>query len=281
MKYNNMATDNKGIMVYLTPDLVDAIGQYCLDNGITRKIGGDEAAPSLGTGIAHYLKSTILNTVPLPHKNLVSTQESNNNIGLSEEKVTDLIQQYNNNIGLNEERVLDLIKEYNNNNGLSEERVADLIEEKIATSPPTLSLLDVEREARRECGRLIGSAIESVTTKNNAELAAMNTAWVEAKNEWWLSLEQVKIEHRLAITEIARLSKLIENLSPAASLEPIPDPLKNSDPLRWNEFCELIGEPLLPEDKRNKASGDEMVALAKSKGFNGWKYNGNKRKFTH
>lgn len=266
-----MATDNKGIMVYLAPDLVEAMTQYCLDNRITRKIGGDEAAPSLGTGIAHYLKSTILNTVPLPSDNIALAEEYNNSIGLSEEKVIDLIQQYNNNVGLDEERVLDLIKEYNNNSGLSEERVTDLIEEKIATLPPTLSLLDVDR--------LIGSAIESVTTKNNAELAAMNTAWVEAKNEWWLSLEQVKIEHRLAITEIARLGKLIENLSPAASQSPIPDPLKPSDPLRWNDFCELIGEPLPPENKRNKASGDEMVKLAKSKDFDGWRYDGKTKKF--
>ncbi len=256
-KYNNMATDNKGIMVYLTPDLVEAIGQYCLDNGITRKIGGDEAAPSLGTGIAHYLKSTILNTVPLPPNNLVSTQECNNNVGLSEEKITDLIKQYNNNIGLSEKRITDLIQEYNNNSGLSEEKVTDLIEEKIATLPPTLSLLDVERETRRECGRLIGSAISSIT-KTTADLENI-------------------IKHQGA--EIDRLSKMVGELvavdieSPTnTAIQPI-----NDDSLAWGDFCELISEPLPKE--RNKASGDRMVKQAESKGFNGWRYDGKSKKF--
>ncbi len=219
-------------MVYLTPDLVDAIGQYCLDNGITRKIGGDEAAPSLGTGIAHYLKSTILNTVPLPPKNLVSTQECNNNVGLSEEKITDLIQ------------------EYNNNSGLSEEKVTDLIEEKIATLPPTLSLLDVDR--------LIGSAISSIT-KTTADLENI-------------------IKHQGA--EIDRLSKMVGELvavdieSPTnTAIQPI-----NDDSLAWGDFCETIDEPLPKE--RNKASGDRMVKQAESKGFNGWRYDGKTKKFT-
>lgn len=143
-----MATDNKGIMVYLTPDLVDAISQYCLDNGITRKIGDDEAAPSLGTGIAHYLKSTIINTVPVLPKNIVPIQEYNNNVGLSKEEITDLIEQYN-----------------NNNIGLTEEKVTDLIEEKITNLPSTFSLQDIDR--------LIGSAISSVTKANNEVIAEL------------------------------------------------------------------------------------------------------------
>jgi hypothetical protein len=270
-----MATDNKGIMVYLTPDLVEAIAHYCLENSITRRIGSDEAAPSLGTGIAHYLKSTILNTVPLPLKNIVPTEEYNNNVGLSEEEITDLIKQYNNNIELNEERITDLIQEYNNDSGLSEERVTDLIEEKIATLPSPLSLLDVDR--------LIGSAIESVTTKNNAELAALNAAWVEAKNEWWIEVERVRTEHRQQIaqqhTEIDRLNKRVDELmasnieSPTTTaIQPLSGAVKT-----WGEFCEMIGVP--GSTKPNKASGDRMVKQAESKGFNGWRYDGKSKKF--
>jgi hypothetical protein len=240
-----MATENKGIMVYLAPELVDAIAHYCLENSITRRIGSDEAAPSLGTGIAHYLKSTILNTVPLPVKNIALVEESNNNTGLSEEKITDLIQQYNNNTGLSEERVTDLIEEYNNNHGLSEEKITDLIEEKIATLPPTLSLLDIDR--------LIGSATS------------------ELKN---------LIGHQGA--EIDRLSKLVENLSltanSAANSAANSKPSQTPNFLSWGEFCETIGEPL-PTD-RNKASGDKMTEVASNKGFSGWKYNGNSKKFT-
>jgi hypothetical protein len=244
-----MATENKGIMVYLAPELVDAIAHYCLENSITRKIGSDEAAPSLGTGIAHYLKNTILNTVPSPVKNIALVEESNNNTGLSEEKITDLIQQYNNNTGLSEERVTDLIEEYNNNYGLSEEKITDLIEEKIATLPPTLSLLDIDR--------LIGSATS------------------ELKN---------LIEHQGA--EIDRVSKLLDKLSPAANstANSAANSAANSKPsqtpnsLSWGEFCETIGESL-PID-RNKASGDKMTGVASNKGFSGWKYNGNSKKFT-
>lgn len=255
-KYNNMATDNKGIMVYLTPDLVDAIGQYCLDNGITRKIGGDEAAPSLGTGIAHYLKSTILNTVPLSSNNIALTEEYNNNIGLSEEKVIELIDEYNNNNRLDDEKITDLIKEYSNNIGLFDEQVTDLIEEKIATLPPTLSLFDVDR--------LIGSATSSITKANNEVIA-------ELKNI---------LGHQGA--EIDRLSKLVENLSltvnSAANSTANSKPNQPPNSLSWGEFCETIGEPLPIE--RNKASGDKMTGVASNKGFSGWKYNGNSKKFT-
>ncbi len=240
-----MATENKGIMVYLAPELVDAIAHYCLENSITRRIGSDEAAPSLGTGIAHYLKSTILNTVPLPVKNIALVEESNNNTGLSEEKITDLIQQYNNNTGLSEKRVTDLIEEYNNNHGLSEEKITDLIEEKIATLPPTLSLLDIDR--------LIGSATS------------------ELKN---------LIGHQGA--EIDRLSKLVDKLSPAANSAANSTanskPSQTSNSLSWGEFCETISEPLPSE--RNKSNGDKMTVVASNKGFSGWRYNGNSKKFT-
>jgi hypothetical protein len=252
-----MATENKGIMVYLTPDLVDAISQYCLDNAITRKIGGDEAAPSLGTGIAHYLKSTILNTIPLSDKNIVPNGQSNNNVGLSKEEITDLIEESNNNTRLDEERVLDLIKEYNNNTGLSEDRVTDLIEEKITNLPSTLSLFDVDR--------LIGSAISSVTKTNNEVIA-------ELKNI---------LGHQGA--EIDRFNKIVENLSltanSAANSTANSKPSQSESPksLSWGEFCETIGEPL-PTD-RNKASGDKMTVVASNKGFSGWKYNGNSKKF--
>lgn len=251
-----MATDNKGIMVYLAPDLVEVMTQYCLNNGITRKIGGDEAAPSLGTGIAHYLKSTILNTVPSPSENIALAQKYSNNIGLSEEKIIDLIKKYNNNAGLSEERVTDLIQQYNNIFGLSEEKVTDLIEEKIANLPPTLSLLDVDR--------LIGSTTSSITKANNEVIA-------ELKNI---------IGHHS--TEIDRLSKLVENLSPtansAANSTANSKPSQPPNSLSWGEFCETIGEPL-PTD-RNKANGDKMTVVASNKGESGWKYNGNSKKFT-
>ena len=57
-----MATDNRGVMVYLNPELEREIEQYCIDNDITRKHKDGAVLPSLGTGIIQYLKSTLLST---------------------------------------------------------------------------------------------------------------------------------------------------------------------------------------------------------------------------
>jgi hypothetical protein len=215
-----MATDNKGIMVYLAPDLVDVMAQYCLDNGITRKIGTDEAAPSLGSGIAHYLKNTILNAVPSSLEIIVPTEESNNNIGLSEKEITDLIEQHSNNIGLDEARI------------------TDLIEQKLAALPPSVSHEDVDR--------LIGSAIADLENTIKSQGA-----------------------------EIDRISQLIADLAPVSASKPLPEPFLRS----WGEFCTLIAVQVPPANERNKKLGDEMIDLAKSKGFDGWEYDSNKKKF--
>lgn len=58
-----MATDNKGVMVYLPPDLEAVMEKYCIENKITRKTKDGGVVPSMGTGIVQYLKSQLLNTV--------------------------------------------------------------------------------------------------------------------------------------------------------------------------------------------------------------------------
>jgi hypothetical protein len=55
-----MATENKGVMVYLPSELEKAIEQYCIENNITRKNKDGVVFPSLGTGIVQYLKSQLL-----------------------------------------------------------------------------------------------------------------------------------------------------------------------------------------------------------------------------
>jgi DNA-binding NarL/FixJ family response regulator len=55
-----MATDNRGVMVYLNPELESKISQYCIDNDITRKNKEGILLPALGTGILQYLKSQLL-----------------------------------------------------------------------------------------------------------------------------------------------------------------------------------------------------------------------------
>jgi hypothetical protein len=60
----DMATDNRGVMVYLNPELERELEQYCIDNDITRKNKDGVVLPSLGTGIVQYLKSIVLSTLP-------------------------------------------------------------------------------------------------------------------------------------------------------------------------------------------------------------------------
>jgi hypothetical protein len=55
-----MATENRGVTVYLPPELEEILEQYCIDNDINRKSKDCDAAPSLGKGILHYLKSQLL-----------------------------------------------------------------------------------------------------------------------------------------------------------------------------------------------------------------------------
>ena len=59
-----MATENRGVMVYLNPDIERELERYCIDNDITRKNKEGIVLPSLGTGIVQYLKSTLLSTAP-------------------------------------------------------------------------------------------------------------------------------------------------------------------------------------------------------------------------
>jgi hypothetical protein len=59
-----MATDNKGVMVYLPSDLEEVLEKYCTENKITRKNKDGEPVPSMGTGIVHYLRSHLLGEVP-------------------------------------------------------------------------------------------------------------------------------------------------------------------------------------------------------------------------
>lgn len=55
-----MATDNRGVMVYLPRDVEEILEKYCTENNITRKNKDGDPVPSLGTGIVQYLKSQLL-----------------------------------------------------------------------------------------------------------------------------------------------------------------------------------------------------------------------------
>jgi hypothetical protein len=59
-----MATDNRGVMVYLPPDVELALADYCTANKLFRKTKDGGPSPSLGTGIVQYLRSQLIGIVP-------------------------------------------------------------------------------------------------------------------------------------------------------------------------------------------------------------------------
>jgi hypothetical protein len=105
-----MATENKGVMVYLPSELEKVIEEYCTRNNITRKNKDGETFPSLGTGIVQYLKSQLLG-LEFSSKNVPKTT-------------------------LTREEVIDLIKENSASllpsNGLLESEILNMIQEQIA-----------------------------------------------------------------------------------------------------------------------------------------------------
>jgi hypothetical protein len=60
-----MATTNKNVSIYLSPELEKAVIDYCIENNITRKNAKNETVPAIGTAIVKYLTATLLSTLPL------------------------------------------------------------------------------------------------------------------------------------------------------------------------------------------------------------------------
>jgi hypothetical protein len=85
-----MATENRGVMVYLPPEIEEYITTYCTEYNITRKSKDGSVSPSLGTGIVSYLKSQILGITPNDVPSISPSKVPN--IGLTKEEVLDLIQ---------------------------------------------------------------------------------------------------------------------------------------------------------------------------------------------
>jgi hypothetical protein len=119
-----MATENKGVMVYLPPELEKVIEEYCTQNNITRKNKDGEAFPSLGTGIVQYLKSQLLG-LEFSSRNVSKTT-------LTREEVLDLIKENSNSLALG--------------NGLSESVILNMIQAQIAnqTQSDLLIMSDIK-----------------------------------------------------------------------------------------------------------------------------------------
>ena len=79
-----MATNNRGVMVYLPSEVEAKMTEYCTQYSITRKDKQGNIVTSLGSGIVAYLKSQLLGDLP----RAISDRPAN---GLTREEVLDLI----------------------------------------------------------------------------------------------------------------------------------------------------------------------------------------------
>lgn len=110
-----MATENRGVMVYLPPEIEEYITNFCTEYNITRKDKEGNILPSLGTGVVTYLKSKI--SGESPDEILTKPSKSLGN-GLTRDEVLDLLRESNTSlaigngvsIGLSKDEVLELIK---------------------------------------------------------------------------------------------------------------------------------------------------------------------------
>jgi hypothetical protein len=103
-----MATENRGVMVYLNPELEQEVEQYCLANDITRRHKDGAILPALGTGILQYLKSNLLKPAPISKKESKSLARKAGT-GLSKVEVLDLIAESMNSQALTREDVLAIV----------------------------------------------------------------------------------------------------------------------------------------------------------------------------
>jgi len=146
-----MATENRGVMVYLPVDVEEYITNFCTEYSITRKDKEGNILPSLGTGVVTYLKSKISGESPDDILARPSKLPSN---GLSKDEVLDLIREYNTSEspsnGLTKSEVLDLINECFTShlssaglsNGLTKSEVLDLIaSDRLSNSPLTVEAI--------------------------------------------------------------------------------------------------------------------------------------------
>jgi hypothetical protein len=110
-----MATENKGVMVYLPKEVEEYITSFCTEYNITRKDKEGNVLPSLGTGVVTYLKSKISGESP---DDILTKPSRIPGTGLSREEVLDLISEYSTShslgdipsVGLSKDEVLDLVK---------------------------------------------------------------------------------------------------------------------------------------------------------------------------
>jgi hypothetical protein len=217
-----MATDNRGVMVYLPSKLEAKMAEYCTEYNITRKDKQGNIVTSLGSGIVAYLKSQLLGDLPR---------------SISDRPIN----------GLTRAEVLDLIAESNTSNtptNRSPDPIAADVVHRLETVEKQLSSLT--GISRDEVEQLIQASEQRV-------LEAARSMWAELRGE----LAEVKaINDRVNIPPIKTSTdsqeKAIENTvkstskkgkenSVASDLKPIGKEIRRwLEPLKDEKFKAII-----------------------------------------
>ena len=116
-----MATENRGVMVYLPPDVEEYMTNFCTEYNITRKDKEGTILPSLGTGVVTYLKSQILGENP---GDILAKPSKALGTGLTRNEVLDLINEY--------------MTSHSPSTGLTRDEVLDLVHESVTSTLPSL-----------------------------------------------------------------------------------------------------------------------------------------------
>lgn len=245
-----MATDNRGVMVYLPLEVEMKMDQYCTKYNITRKDKQGNLVTSLGSGIVAYLKSQLLGDTP------ISASDRPNH-------------------GLTRAEVLDLIAESKMNNtpifgvaSLAENRSTDSITVDVVHRLETIEqqLSSSTGISRDEVDRLIQASEQRV-------LEAVRSLWAEQQG-----IAEVKtIDDRVNTPPIEILTtskeKASENMvkSPDRDRENSVDPDRKPmtrdikrwlEPLKDEKFKEIIQTGI-----SDKCSTQEIVTRLFSAGY--------------
>jgi hypothetical protein len=225
-----MATDNRGVMVYLPSEVEAKMVEYCTQHNITRKDKQGNIVTSLGSGIVAYLKSQLLGDIPR---------------GVNDRPTA----------GLTRKEVLDLIAESSTSN-TPIVGVASLAENRSHAPVDTTvvhRLETIEQQLSSPTGMKRDEVEQLIQASEQRVLEATRSLWAELRGD----LEKVKtIEERVNIPPIqisaTSQEKAIENTikstatkgkknSVASALKPMTKDVKRwLEPLKNETFKEII-----------------------------------------
>jgi hypothetical protein len=138
-----MATENKGVMVYLPKEIEEYITEFCTENNITRKDKEGNVQAALGTGIVRFLECQMSGKNP---SDVLAKRSKGSGSGLTRDEAIELIQQsvtsHSPSTGLNRDEAIELIN--SRCTGLTRDEVTDLIQQSVTSHSPSTGLTKEE-----------------------------------------------------------------------------------------------------------------------------------------